>query len=233
MFNFSNLTFSKGSSGYGYVAYYADKIINAPNAVIDGDFIWGKLNELNTLAYYLGEVTDLTLPSDYNGENYVIGNYAFYDCTRLTSITIPNSVTSIGEEAFNGCSNLEMIYISNAIESIGTGAFAGCDKIKEIKLGAKKPIRGSADIFTNAVYDNATLYVPNGTEPLYQKREPWNLFFYIVEMDFTGIDEVYEEVKTESGEVQTIYDLTGRKLKGENGKLKGIYIIDGKKVLAK
>lgn len=45
----------------------------------------------------------------------------------------------------------------------------------------------------------------------------------------TGISEV----KGESGEVTTIYDLTGRKLKGENGNLKGIYIINGKKVLVK
>ena len=42
-----------------------------------------------------------------------------------------------------------------------------------------------------------------------------------------------EEVKTENGEMKTIYDLTGRKLKGENGNLKGIYIINGKKVLVK
>ena len=45
----------------------------------------------------------------------------------------------------------------------------------------------------------------------------------------TGINEV----TTESGEVKTVYDLTGRKLKGENGNLKGIYIINGKKVLVK
>ena len=42
-----------------------------------------------------------------------------------------------------------------------------------------------------------------------------------------------EEVKTENGNVKTIYDLTGRKLKGENGNLKGVYIINGKKVLVK
>ena len=45
----------------------------------------------------------------------------------------------------------------------------------------------------------------------------------------TGISEV----KTENGEVKTIYDLTGRKLKGENGNLKGVYIVNGKKVLVK
>ena len=45
----------------------------------------------------------------------------------------------------------------------------------------------------------------------------------------TGVDEV----KADNGEMEAIYDLTGRKLKGENGKLKGVYIINGKKVLVK
>ena len=277
--NFSNLTFSTGSSSNGYVAYYADKVYNAPNGSIEGDFIFCKPNDVNTLVGYLGNATELTLPADYKGENYTIGadafkgnatitsvvipnrvtsigDYTFYCCTGLTSIEIPNSVTSIGNSAFNGCtgltsveipnsvtsieyaafngcSNLETIYISSAIESIGNEAFAGCDNIKEIKVGGKKPIWGNSSIFTHIAYDNAILYVPLGSKAYYEKREPWNLFFYIVEMDFTGIDEVYDEVKGESGKVKAIYDLTGRKLKGENGKLKGIYIIDGKKVLVK
>ena len=178
-----------------------------------------------------------------------IGDYAFDGCTGLTSIEIPNSVTSIGEyalsgctgltsvvicdgvktvgeSAFNGCANIESLYISSAIESIGNNAFARCDKITEIKLGAEKPIRGNANIFTNTVYDNATLYVPTGTEPLYQKREPWNIFFYIVEMDFTGV----EELKAEGGNVKAIYDLQGRVVENPTN---GIYIIDGKKVLVK
>ena len=112
--NCSNLTFTKGSSNYGYVACYATKVINAPNAVIDGDFIWCKLNGANTLACYLGEVAELTLPADYNGENYVIGNEAFKGCTGLTSITIPNSVTSIGSGAFYNCYGLKKaIWLTN------------------------------------------------------------------------------------------------------------------------
>ena len=224
----------------------------------------------------MGNTTELTLPADYKGENYTIGadafkgnttitsvvipnrvtsigDYAFYCCTGLTSIEIPNSVTSIGNSAFNGCtgltsveipnsvtsieyaafygcSNLETIYISSAIESIGNEAFAGCEKIKEIKIGLEKPIRGAANIFADTVYDNAVLYVPTGTKSLYEKREPWNLFFDIVEMNFTGIDEVLDEVKSEIGKVKTIYDFQGRKVDTTN---KGVYIINGKKVLIK
>ena len=122
------------------------------------------------------------------------------------------------------------MYISSTIESIGIKAFDGCDKIKEIKVGAEKPIRGDENIFTDAVYNNATLYIPNGTKSLYEKREPWNIFFYIVEIDFTGIEDVYDEVKGENGKVQTIYDLQGRKVEVPS---EGLYIINGKKVVVK
>ena len=123
------------------------------------------------------------------------------------------------------------MYISNSLESIGEKAFADCEKIKEIKIGLEKPIRGAANIFADAVYDNAVLYVPTGTKSLYEKREPWNLFFDIVEMDFTGIDEVLDEVKGEGGKVEGIYyDLNGRVVENPSS---GIYIINGKKVVIK
>ena len=184
-----------------------------------------------TLAGYLGNATELTLPGDYKGENYAIGAAVFQNYTGLaTELIIHNNITSIGASAFKGCNNIEKLYIGSSVESIGNKAFAGCEKITEIKVALEKPIRGSDDIFADAVYDNAILYIPNGTEQLYQKREPWNIFFYIAEMDFTGIDEVYDEVKGENGEVKTIYDLQGRKVEVPS---EGLYIINGKKVVVK
>jgi len=55
-----------------------------------------------------------------------IGNYAFYGCSGLTSITIPNSVTSIGSRAFMDCSNLTSITIPSSVTSIGADAFYNC-----------------------------------------------------------------------------------------------------------
>ena len=159
-----------------------------------------------------------------------IGDDAFYFCRELTDIVFPNSLTTIGEGAFEGCNNIEKLYIGSSVESIGDKAFAGCEKINEIKVALEKPIKGSADIFADAVYDNATLYIPNGTKSLYEKREPWNIFFDIVEIDFTGIEDVYDEVKGENGKVQTIYDLQGRKVEVPS---EGLYIINGKKVMIK
>lgn len=54
-----------------------------------------------------------------------IGDWAFFDCRKLTSVTIPNSVTSIGELAFRDCKSLTNITIPNSVTSIGISAFVG------------------------------------------------------------------------------------------------------------
>ena len=48
-----------------------------------------------------------------------IGDYAFEDCTKLTSIEIPDSVTDIGYEAFQSCTNLTSVTIPDSVTSIG------------------------------------------------------------------------------------------------------------------
>ena len=55
-----------------------------------------------------------------------IGDWAFYYCTGLTSVTIPNSVTSIGGAAFSGCTGLTSVTIPNSVTSIEEYAFQGC-----------------------------------------------------------------------------------------------------------
>ena len=62
------------------------------------------------------------------------GSETFYGCTSLTSITIPNSVTSIGYEAFFGCTSLTSITIPNSVTSIGNGAFHNCTSLTSITI---------------------------------------------------------------------------------------------------
>ena len=58
--------------------------------------------------------------------NDIIGNYTFYNCTSLTSVKIPSSVTEIGEYAFYGCNSLISVKIPSSVTKIGNSAFEGC-----------------------------------------------------------------------------------------------------------
>ena len=75
-------------------------------------------------------LTSIKLPNSVTS----IGDYAFYECTSLTSVTIPNSVTSIGDYAFYGCSSLTSVTIPNSVTSIGDYAFDGCSSLISITI---------------------------------------------------------------------------------------------------
>ena len=82
---------------------------------------------------------DITIPSSIkvNDTEYSvtsIGNSAFYGCSGLTSITIPNSVTSIGDAALTLCSGLTSVTIPNSVTSIGNSAFYGCSGLTSITI---------------------------------------------------------------------------------------------------
>jgi len=75
------------------------------------------------------------IPDD--GSVTSIGGYAFYGCTGLTSIEIPNSVTSIRGYAFYGCTGLTSIEIPNSVTWIGAHAFSGCTGLKSVTFENK------------------------------------------------------------------------------------------------
>ncbi len=64
-----------------------------------------------------------------------ISNYAFYDCSSLTSVIIPNSVTSIGNHAFDRCSGLTSVTIPNSVKTIGRCAFYKCSGLTSMTIG--------------------------------------------------------------------------------------------------
>jgi hypothetical protein len=68
----------------------------------------------------------------YKLKGNTIENGAFSNCSLMTSITIPNGVTTIGNSAFILCSKLASINIPNSVTSIGTAAFASCSSLTSI-----------------------------------------------------------------------------------------------------
>ncbi len=72
-----------------------------------------------------------------------IDSYAFANLTQLTSITLPEKLTTIGDSAFEDCSGLESITIPQAVTSIGNYAFRGCSNLTEINLNASNFALGS------------------------------------------------------------------------------------------
>ena len=76
------------------------------------------------------EIEELVIPSSVTS----IGDYAFKDCLKLTSVTIPNNVTTIGGNAFSGCSGLTSITVGNGVTSIGGYAFSNCTGLTNINI---------------------------------------------------------------------------------------------------
>ena len=75
------------------------------------------------------ELTDITIPSDITEIKYT-----FNGCTSLTSVTIPDSVTSIGKSAFKGCTSLTSITIPDSVTSIEYQAFYNCSSLTSVTI---------------------------------------------------------------------------------------------------
>ena len=129
--------------------------------------------------------------------DFSIGSSAFDGCSSLTSVTIPNSVTSIGDYPFlncssldtlnflanvetiaksviSGCYNLKSLAISSSVTSIEDSAFASCKNIRVITCYATTPPDITSTTFAN--YD-ATLYVPASCVDVYSSTIYWRYFY--------------------------------------------------------
>ena len=87
-----------------------------------GDFYYGYYDYYDHHSYY------------YTTSDDVIGDYAFSDCSSLTSLTLPSSVTSIGGHAFEKCSGLTRLTLPSSVNSIGEFAFRYCSGLTSLTI---------------------------------------------------------------------------------------------------
>ena len=80
--------------------------------------------------YYYKNFYDYT----FTTSNDIIGEYTFYNCSSLTSVNIPSSVTSIGSYAFKDCSSLTSVNIPSSVTSIGSYAFLQCSSLTSVNI---------------------------------------------------------------------------------------------------
>ena len=73
---------------------------------------------------------------DFQTSNDVVGDFAFYGCSRLTSLTLPAGITKIGYSAFEDCSGLTSLTLPDGITEIGSYAFSGCSGLTSLNLPA-------------------------------------------------------------------------------------------------
>ena len=98
------------------------------------DFEFTPDNTAVIVKHYRGAAADVTIPSHYKGKPVTMIDHAAFHDSAVTSVTIPDSVTSIPDDAFAFCSQLTNISIPNSVTFIGFAAFNSCTSLKSITL---------------------------------------------------------------------------------------------------
>lgn len=121
--DWSNLTIQSGNPA----------VEDAVNAQLF-DFAFTPDNTAVIVKKYNGTAADVTIPSHYKGKPVTMIDHAAFHDSAVTSVTIPDSVTSIPDDAFAFCSQLTNISIPNSVTFIGFAAFNSCTSLKSITL---------------------------------------------------------------------------------------------------
>ena len=141
----------KGLSFSQYDGEYTGKVVIPSSVTYSGTTY--SVTSISNYAFAGGcsGLTSVSIPNSVTS----IGNSAFEYCSGLTSVSIPNSVTSIGDYAFYECSGLTSVSIPNSVTSIGNFIFNGCTSLESIVVESGNSKYDSRDN-CNAIIETAT-----------------------------------------------------------------------------
>ena len=166
-------------TNYGYKAYKGKEVEGLYYLPISENEVEVTYKDSNYNSY----TGDIVIPTEIiaNEKTYkvsTIGNSAFRDCSGLTSVTIPNSVTNIGNYAFNGCSGLtSVLELPSGIESIGTYGFSTTN-YNVCRIDATIPPVVTSNSLPSSI---SLVLVPTGGKAAYTADAVWGTYTIIEE----------------------------------------------------
>ena len=146
-------------------------------ASLESDFTFDP--DTGTITGYIGDGGAVEIPATIGGVAVTqIGDFAFKEKFKVTSVTIPYGVTSIGMSAFVYCNKIKSVTLPDTLETIGTAAFQGCDGLRSVVIPASVTTIGDV-AFSGLDYygskeTNMTQAVFLGNAPSMGK----NVFYY-------------------------------------------------------
>ena len=152
----------------------------------------------------------------------------FNNCSALSSIVIPSSVTSVGETCFSNCLALTSVSIPASVTFLGNDCFMNCPSLTKVICEIPTPINKSS-LFRATPIEEATLYVPEASLASYKTTSPWSDFGAILPISGAGIESITVGEPT----IEAIYNLEGKRMNNMSRGLNILRMSDGttKKVL--
>lgn len=157
---YNNVTYQfefKDYIGLNYV-YYAYTIPNT-DATDNSAFTYVNHGDSIEITGFDNSVSDVVIPSEIEGLPVTtISTGAFY-LSAITSIEVPDTVTSIGEMAFLGCTSLKTVKLSTGVAKIEKNAFGSCSALQEVQVAKDNPNFSSLDgVLYSKAQDTLVIY---------------------------------------------------------------------------
>ncbi len=114
-----------------------------------------------SLVRYIGDETNLVLPSTVNGESYDIRRLAFAQCSTIKSLVIPEGVKIIEFDAFFRCESLKKLYLPKSITELQVSSinlFWECDNVTDVYYAGSENDGRAIKILTSKIFQNNTYY---------------------------------------------------------------------------
>ncbi len=178
-FTFGGLKYNVTSPDTVEVAYQiqqATAVVTIP-AQVSYDSTTYAVTSIKDYAFYVcSSLTAVTIPNSVTS----IGDSAFEACSSLTSVIIPSSVTGISYNTFGRCTGLTSITIPNTVTIIGDYAFSDCSSLTSVICNVTTPLTINANVFQNSNQSACSLTVPAASVSDYQAAPVWQNFSPIV-----------------------------------------------------